>query len=135
MSIVKDDPQDDVDRLFARMRPLTPPPNIIGTAIAEAEARHALRVLRLAIPGYAVVLIAIGVISFAFGRALAASGVGDVVALALLDPTTITDAPLDFTLAVAENVSWGLLTALAVACVVLGWCSRFVSAAGRGLRT
>lgn len=124
------EPLDDLDRLFARLQPLDPPRDLVARAMAEAKAREARRRLWLTIPGYVALLLAILAISYAFGRALATTGAGDLVSLAVLDPETFASAPGDFVLALVDSISWGLVAALFVVFVALGWCARSVAAAG-----
>ncbi len=121
---------DDIDRLFARLQPLTPPSNMVETALKEAQERQVRRRLWLVLPGYIGLLLAVVALSFALGRTLATTGAGDLVSLAMTDPTTFASAPIDFVLAIAESVSWGLMAALLLVIVALGWCTRSVAAAG-----
>jgi len=125
------EPLDDLDRLFARLQPLNPPRDLVARAMAEAKARDARRRLWITIPGYLVLLAAILAISYAFGRALATTGAGDLVSLAMLDPDTFASAPADFALALIDTISWGLVAALLVVFVALGWCARSVAGVAR----
>src|SRR5690242_2065337 len=105
------EPVDDLDRLFARMHPVNPPRDLVARAMAEAKAREARRRLWITIPGYLALLVAVLAISYAFGRALATTGAGDLVSLAVLDPGTFASAPADYALALVDTISWGLVAA------------------------
>jgi hypothetical protein len=125
---------DDVDRLFAQLEPVTPPDALVARAIAEMEARKARRALVFAVPFYCGVLLVIAVVSFMFGRALVFAGTGDLLSMALQDPATVTDAPVDYVEAVAEALSWGHLIVLTLACGTLAWCARLVAGASATVR-
>jgi hypothetical protein len=120
---------DDVDRLFARLEPIAPPDALVARAIAESEARQARRRLWLAIPCYCGALLVIAVVSFLLGRALVFAGAGDLLSMAVEDPATVTDAPLDYAQALAEAFSWGHLAVLVLACGALAWFARLVAGA------
>lgn len=125
------EPLDDLDRLFARLQAVNPPPDLVARAMAEATVREARRRLWITIPGYVLLLVAVLAISYAFGRALATTGAGDLVSLAVLDPGAFASAPADYALALADTISWGLVAALLVVFVALGWCARSVASAAR----
>lgn len=119
------DESDDVDRFFAALESLPAPANLLERALTEAaarEERRRLRILCFAIPGYAAILLALMLLSFALGRTIASYGAGAILALVVADPRAVLIAPDDLVLAVVENLPFGLVAALAVTTIVLAWC-------------
>ena len=123
---------DDVDRLFAMLEPIAAPADAMERAqagVIARQERQRRRVLTFAAAGSAVILLALTVLSFALGRAIASYGAGAVIGLVLADPRALTVAPDDVVLAVTEQLPWGLVAAVACAGVVLGRCVQIVAAA------
>jgi hypothetical protein len=125
------DEPDDVDRLFAKLEPIAAPMDTLERALAGLDARMARRRRRIlagATAGSAVVLLALSALSFALGRAIVGYGAGAVIGLVLADPRALTVAPADVLLAVAEQLPWGLVAAVACAGIILARCVRIVAA-------
>src|SRR6478672_6498163 len=96
---------DDVDRLFARMRPEEPPIGLSSLVLA-AVATRAHRRRRIGVGLAAASFVFITLFSFLAGQQLAASG-----SLLLLSGLTanldlVLEAPADAALATLELVPW-----------------------------
>ncbi|GEM_PF-5578109 len=122
---------DAIDRLFALLDPIPLPSDLLDRALAEAVARQARRrrrIVAFAVPGYAAIVLALAILSFALGRAIAGYGAGAILAVVTADPRAVVAAPADVLLAVTENLPWGLVAAVLVTSVVLARCTLLLTA-------
>lgn len=121
------DSPDDLDRLLARLEAPPLAADFLAATLARAAARRRQQTA-LTVTSYAVLLIAVAAIAFAFGRGLVAGGADGVLALAVLAPAAVGAAPRDFLWALAESVPWGWLAALLVVAVALARCAGAIGA-------
>jgi len=127
---IHDEP-DEVDRLFALLEPIPAPADMLDRALGEAVARQARsrrRIVAVAVPGYASILLALAILSFALGRAVAGYGAGAILAVVTADPRAVVAAPADVLLAVTENLPWGLVAAVLITVVALARCTQLLTA-------
>jgi len=117
------EPPDDVDRLFARLAPVSPPEDLMPRILARTSQRTRLRwglwVALTVVVGLAATLLA-AVSGYLTGQELVRSGAYELLRLALEDGELVRAAPGDYLLALAEAVPWGGLLAT-VACVVAAY--------------
>jgi hypothetical protein len=116
-------PPDDVDRLFARLEPASPPPDLVNHVLARTSGRERVR-----LGGWIVLAVSVGLLTallaavsgYLTGREFVQSGAYELLRLGLEDGELVTTAPGDYLLAVAEAVPWGGLVAT-IACVAVAY--------------
>ncbi len=122
------EPEDDLDRLFGRLEPVEPPPDLVARVLAGTTARAPGRrelvwgLLDLA------ALLALAVLSVSLGTALAESGGIELARAGLANFELLADAPGDFLLALAETLPWLQVAAVAVDLAIVYALSRVLVA-------
>ncbi|HZT08105.1 MAG TPA: hypothetical protein VFC51_13845 [Chloroflexota bacterium] len=111
---------DDVDRLFARLERVEPPPDlqarILETIAARARARR--RIGRIIL---APALVLIATFSFLAGRQLSASGALVLADAVRTDLDLVLAAPVDVALATIDLIPWAHVGAVALGILLLAY--------------
>lgn len=106
---------DDVDRLFAELRPVDPPGDLLAGVLTSVGARP---LPPRAVPWLLVNLAALallGLVAVLLGQALATSGTLDILTLALVDSDLLASGAEDLLAALIESLPWANLASLAAA--------------------
>ncbi len=110
-------PTDDVERLLARLEPVTPPPELATRVLACTTRSPGVR--RWTLVALVVGLLAAGLAAasgYATGHAFVQSGAYELLRLAIEDWDLVAAAPTDYLLALAEAIPWHSLV-VSLACV------------------
>jgi hypothetical protein len=101
-----DEERDELDRLFAGIRPATPPPDLGGRARARLRAiRGARRLTLIALLDFAA-LGGLAVLAYLLGMALATSDLPLLITLVTEDRGLALDARRELATAFARGVPW-----------------------------
>lgn len=114
-----DPDQDDLDRLFVQAGPVAPPPDVGGRARTRLRAiRGARRLTFMALADFAA-LVALAVVAFLLGAALAAGDLPVLLRLVAEDRALALEARDELAAAFLQGVPWPHVLAAAVNIVVL----------------
>jgi hypothetical protein len=114
-------PADDVERLLARLEPVSPPPDLATRVLARTTRGAGGR--RWTLVALGVGLLAAGLAAangYAAGHAFVQSGAYELLRLAVEDWELVAAAPTDYLLALAEAVPWRNLV-VSLACVAAAY--------------
>jgi hypothetical protein len=110
-------PEDDVERLLARLEPVAPPPDLATRVLARTSRRGSPRWwlwVSLALGVGAVTAILAAISGYLTGQEFVRSGAYELMRLAVEEWDLVEAAPDEYALALAETVPWsGLLATLA----------------------
>lgn len=121
------EPEDELDRLFARLIPLSPPapliPRLLGVAVQEQRQRSLRRWIWAVVDGAALMLLAF--LGYRLGQELRLAGTLDLLTLAGEDLGLLTGGISEFWEALLASVPWfslaGVLLSLAAIAVATGF--------------
>jgi len=116
---------DDVDRLFARLRPAEPPVGLSLQVLAAVSAR-ARRRRRIGAWMALASLVMIALFSFLAGQQLATSGSLLVLQSLVSNLDLVMEAPADAALAAIQLVPWAYAALVVVGLAAVGLAARML---------
>lgn len=117
-----DQPHDDVDRLFARLEPVEPAPDLRWRIVARIEQLERRRLRLFALAGAVVelaALVLLAFLAFGLGYELSASGGADFLGVMLENSELVLEAPGETLGAFGEFVPWEHVAAVALLLVAV----------------
>ena len=117
---------DEIDELFVRAGLVEPPNELVSRVMMQVRAEGVIRprrikstVVRAYAGAYVLALLALSVLAYELGLAIARSGASSLLSVIAGDMTLLTDAPGAYAGALVASLPWLHLAAAAIDVAIL----------------